>query len=564
MIIVHIMNKYLLPVIFLCLGLNACKTAPPPVSKLEPSSINDFHSATRDYLKGDYESAHKTLIQLIQKTPNHSAAYYLLAKINLVQKNYPDLMNNLALATKYDPTNEYYASELAFIYSQAGDYKKAASLFLSLVNKENPNPIHYFGAYENLVKAKLYAKALEVIELQEKKFGPNPSTVIQRFNTLIAMGREKAAESFLTEICATYPNDPLFLSTLIDFYLDKGSDQKAFPLLKTLCETDPDNGMAKWLYGQFLLNTTDSLMAFTYLKEAVALEGPTIEQKAELLLSLQKNYGCTKATQKITESFVQANPNEVIGLTLLGDLYIQCNEVKKAQSAYSEALELNPNAYPVWEQSLYLLFTLGDWQALNVESEKCKELFPMQPFPYLTAGIAKNNIGNFQLAIQDLKAGQNYLSVKSTLKTEFLFQTGVANAALGNQSDAVGYFNKAFANDPLNIHLKVDALVEIIDKGEFNSFCDSILTDCKKLGINHFKLTAIACRQLFVTQQYEKALTCLSNTIKDGCNWYLAYRWLGDCHEKLGNRNSAQLFWEKANELEQIEIGKSKILTPPK
>jgi tetratricopeptide (TPR) repeat protein len=558
------MNKKLLLLLVVIWGLHACKSVKPIPQSFDASTISVFHSATRAYLKGDYETSKKTLLQLIQKAPNHSASYYLLAKINMVQKNYVELKKNLTLATQYDPTNEYYVSELAFIHSQSGEFKQAASLFMTLVERANPNPIHYYGAYENYLKARAFSKALDVLNAQEKKMGRTPTTALQRFNTLMVMGKEKAAESYVTEVYTAFPNDPLFLSTLIDFYLEKGNTQKAIPLLKNLCETDPENGMAKWLYGQFLLHSPDSLNSYSLLKDAVALNGPTIEQKSSFLLELQQRLGCTNETREITESFVNANPTELVGFTLLGDLYVQCNEIEKAQLAYAKALEINPNAYPIWQQRLYLLFSEEQWEVLNHESEQCIELFPMQAFPYLTSGIAKNKLGSSALAVKTLTTGLNYVTGKTNLKTEFLFQLALARASEGNVPSAIASFNKAFALDPDNLAMKIDALTAIIDNKQFLAFNDSLISACNKLGTSELKVKALEGRLYYVTQQHEKALTHLTSVMEEGCYWPFVFQWIGDCHAKLGNEHSATLFWRKAKEAEEKNHGMRKFEKIPK
>ncbi|MFN4910869.1 MAG: tetratricopeptide repeat protein [Flavobacteriales bacterium] len=558
------MSKGLLLFLLIGLALTSCKSVSPPSYGVEPITIQDFHSATRSYLKGDYETAEKTLVQLLQKAPSHSASYYLLAKINVVKKNYDAVKKNLMMATEHDPTNQYYVSELAFLHSQSGEYKEAARLFMTLVKKENPNPIHYLGAYENLSKAKAYSKALAVVDEQEDKFGITPTTVLQRFNTLLAMGKERPAEEFLAETITSFRDDPLLLSTLIDFYLEKRDAQKAMPLLKLLCETDPKNGMAKWLYGQFLLHSSDSLRAFSILKDAVALEGPSIEQKSELLLKLQQTRGCTKETREITESFVAGNPREVVGYTLLGDLYVQCGEIDRAQRCYQQALELNPNAYPIWAQRLFLLFTESKWDVLELESEKCLTLFPVQAFPYLADGIAKNKLGKSGAALKTLKTGQNYLTGKGALKVEFLFQSALANASLGNTKAAINNFNSAFALDPNNNSMKLDALVEIIDAPPFFPFSDSLLSICKQEGLSDEKAQTIVGRRFYVTQQYEKALTHLSKVVQEGGDWWVTFQWIGDCHEKLGNKNSATLYWNKAKEIKMIKSETRNYIKYPK
>jgi len=80
------MSKGLLLFLLIGLALTSCKSVSPPSYGVEPITIQDFHIATRSYFKGDYETAEKTLVQLLQKAPSHSASYYLLAKINVVKK----------------------------------------------------------------------------------------------------------------------------------------------------------------------------------------------------------------------------------------------------------------------------------------------------------------------------------------------------------------------------------------------------------------------------------------------------------------------------------------------
>ena len=148
--------------------------------------------------------------------------------------------------------------------------------------------------------------------------------------------------------------------------------------------------------------------------------------------------------------------------------------------------------------------------------------------------------------------------------TDGLFQSALANASLGNTQAAIINFNSAFALDPNNSSMKFDALVEIIDKTSFLPYCDSLLSICKQEGLSYEKAQTIEGRRFFVTQEYEKALTQLNKVVQAGGNWWLTFQWIGDCHEKLGNKISADLFWSKAKEMKKVNFETRNYLKHPK
>ncbi len=382
------MNKLVL--YFIILGaLIGCKTVETTSSDGSIQVIQQYHEGLRAYLKGDYVVAENMANSVITLNPKHDGALYLLSKVYYDQGRLDESAKFLLKAGEADPKNTYLLSEIAFMYSSLDKHNEAGLIFEQLI-KSNPREMpYYFGGIENYLQAKNYKSALRIVSLQESIFGSTIESHLNRYKVYMAQDDPKKAIQQLEAGITAFPNEPLFLANLIDLYFQQNEHNKAIPLLEKLCETDPENGMAKMVFGDYLINTGQKERGEKFLAEAVLLEGPSIEQKAQILLAKHKSAGCTEENTTLFKTFAADNPNAIIGRTLLGDLYVKCNRPDLALTQYRIAVEIKPDAYPIWKQLLLITYKEELWDTLINISESCQALFPVQPMPFFNDGHSK-------------------------------------------------------------------------------------------------------------------------------------------------------------------------------
>ena len=548
--------------LFILIGLLfGCKTPEPASSGNVLPQIQQYHEGLRAYFKGDYILADNLANNVIAIDPNHDGALYLKSKIYYDQGRLDESANYLLKAGKADPNNTYLSSEIAFMYSSLGKYNEAGLIFENLL-KSNPREMsYYFGGFENYLQAKNYKSASRIVNLQESTFGSSIETYLNRYKIHIAQNDTKKAIQQLEDGITAFPNEPLFLANLIDLYFQQNQHDKAIPLLEKLCEADPQNGMARMVFGDYLINTGQQERGEKFLSEAVLLEGPSIEQKAQILLGKQKNTGCTEENTLLFKNFADNNPNEIIGRTLLGDLYVKCNRPDLALTEYRIAVGIKPDAYPIWKQLLLITYKEELWDTLINISESCQALFPVQPMPFLTMAIARNKKGELNEAEKAIEIGSGLLvDTDPATEAEFDFQRGILALNRKQQTSAKIWFNHSMQLQPENYELKADIANESMEVSELLPYADSLLNQCISIDPSNAKYMAIKGRLYYIKNDLLLANSWIEKAIIHGYPQKLGEEWLGDCAFRSGDLQKAKYYWLNAVSLgNQTERLKQKL-----
>lgn len=554
------MNKLALYFIILC-SLIGCKTVETTSLDSSNQVIQQYHEGLRAYLKGDYVVAENMANSVITLNPKHDGALYLLSKVYYDQGRLDESAKFLLKAGEADPKNTYLMSEIAFMYSSLDKYNEAGIIFEKLIKSNPQEKSYYFGGFENYLQAKSFKSATRVNAMQESTFGSSIETHLNRFKIYMAQNEAKKAIEQLEAAIVEFPNEPLFLANLIDLYFQQNLHNKAIPLLEKLCETDPENGMAKMVFGDYLMNTGQQERGEKLLAEAVLLEGPSIEQKAQILLAKHKNSGCSEENTKLFKTFAADNPNAIIGRTLLGDLYVKCNRPDLALTEYRIAVGIKPDAYPIWKQLLLITYKEELWDTLINISESCQALFPVQPMPFLTMAIARNKKGELNEAEKAIEIGSGLLvDTDPATEAEFDFQRGILAINRKQQTSAKTWFNHSMQLQPENHELKADIANESMEVSELLPYADSLLNQCISIDPSNAKYMAIKGRLYYIKNDLLLANSWIEKAIIHGYPQKLGEEWLGDCAFRSGDLQKAKYYWLNAVSLgNQTERLKQKI-----
>lgn len=524
-----------------------CKT--PETSMTSTSSTQEvqrYHAGLRAYMKGDYATATTEANAVLALNPNHDAALYLMSKIYFDQENWVASSEYLIKASKADPKNIFILGEIAYMYSARGDFEAAAKVYASLLAKNPYQTEYYFGGVENYIQAKNYNAALGLMEKQEKNLGKSIEIVTKQHRIYLLMGQMQKAIAALENGLMVFPNAPELLAPLVDLYFKTKENQKGFKLLADLCVADPSNGIAKMMYGNYLIEAGNIEEGERYLCEAVLLDGITLDQKAEILLRKTKSEGCTPRMQSLLKQFHVQHQNELIANTLLGDLYMTCGEPYNALPYFSKAVSLSPNAYPVWNTVLLICYREELWDSLCEKSKSCIELFPIQAFPYLMLGVGQIQNGQIEEAITTLRDGKSYLINDPDLEAQFFVQEGIIHAKQKDVKIATNNFSKAFSLVPRNQQLKMDVAKSLLEEKDFVTFVDTLINESIRLAPENPDIIAIKCKQLLVKGDLNATQVWLEKAIKVGYPERFACEIQGDIAFKRGFKEKALAFWKQA------------------
>ena len=512
--------------------------------------IHTFHEGVRFKLNGQDQEAIDKFNACLVIDEKDDAAHFALAQIYLDQENMDQAAVHTLKASQIDPKNEHYQSELAFMYLEVKKYPEAITVFEKLLKKTPNNPTFYGGAAECYAKLGDVKKGLDLLNRMENNLGSNPGIAIEKFKLLVAAHRDEEAISVLKSAKKKFEGEPMIIANLVDYYLQHKRYQEGFDLLKELVAVDPNNGMALLMLGDMQMQSGDSKNGLQNLKAAIKAEGPSIDQKMNILMALQGQEVMDPDMESLVLYMRNKYPKDAKAHSITGDYYFKVNQIIEALDAYKSAVHCDPNVYPVWNQILLLEYQFQQFDSLAVDAEKCIGFFPTQALPYFVLGAALNQQRNFQQSLTTLQTGIDYVLKDADLKAEFYGQIGEAEFGLKHTKEAIAAYDKALGLSVKNTFVRNQYAYQLafheLELGKANQIIDEVLAQFPD------EPRYLDTKGLILFQQgkYPEAKTyferaCGGAEITDkSCAEHL-----GDVLFMLGKKDEAMSYWLRAKEL---------------
>ena len=519
--------------------MGACKTSSDVTGPI--SSANNFktsfHQGIRNYITGNYNKAIVDFESCLKINPLDDAVHFALAQLYLINQQFDKAAEHSELAAKLDPKNTYYIAELAYMYSEMKDHKKSAQFFERLMLTDQSNAAYYMGAINNYAEIKEYTKALKILNRLIEQNGPEVSLQMEKYKLYELMMKPDLAIKTLEEGRKLFNDDPVFLAVLVDTYMENHKYELAFNLLNDLVEKDPDNGLATLLLGEMYMEKKEYKKGLALLKTAVKKEGPSIDQKMNILIQTQKIEGCG----------------------IQGDCFVKNNDIKSAIEAYQTAVKINPDLFPVWQQILLLEFQSESWNSLYKNSLEALSLYPTNTFVNLTAGLAANKLKKYNEALIYLESGLQFIVKDDGTEAEMMAQMGEANFGLKKPVVACEYFEKALKKAPESATIHASFALQLAKNNltldYANTLSDFAISKASDKGL----FLAIKGYILLVKLNYLEGLSIMKAAKELDPNNSLILDWLGDAYYFNGKTQEAIIEWTNA-----IKLGSTNELLPKK
>jgi tetratricopeptide (TPR) repeat protein len=449
-------------------------------------------------------------------------------------------------AVELDPDNIHYQSELAFMYEELKQYEAAALAFEKLSKKQVQNSEFYMGAAENWARANKVSKAIEALNTMEKFTGASPEIAVQKFRLYSIAKDDKNALQTLLDAHQKYPDDVNIIANLVDVYMQQKKYAEGMRFLDALVTVDPTNGLALMMLGEMQMQTGEAAKGLANLKTAIKSDGPNLDQRMTILISLLQNFPKDPDLKELVDYMVLKYPKSAKSHSIRGDYYFKNDQLATAIQSYKNAVESDPNLYEIWNQILLLEYQNKLWDILLTDSEKCLTLYPLQPLPYFTSGIAQIQIRNYSLAEERLNEALNLILSDPTLEAEVLGQLGEANFAMGKIEEGKSYYKKALEKQPKSLFLKNNFAYRLLLQNSEIEKAEALITEVLTEKPNDTWFLTTKAYLLFRQSNYSEALAIYMESNKMMTNDKIILDQLGDCYFFLKDKDKAVEYWNKA------------------
>jgi tetratricopeptide (TPR) repeat protein len=544
------MNKLIAIFTFLLLVTSCAQLKKKTPVEHDSTYIRTFHEGVRFKLNGQYPEAIDKLNSCVLQDELDDAVHFALAQIYLEQNNLEQAAIHTKRASEIDPKNQHYQSELAFMYIELERYDLAVVVFEKLLKQAPTNQSFYAGASACYAKMGNTKKGLDLLSRMENNMGSNPGISIEKFKLLVAANRDEEGIAILFAAKKKFEGEPMIIANLVDYYLQHKRYQEGFDLLKELVEADPNNGMALLMLGDMQMQSGDIKNGLQNLKSAVKAEGPSLDQKMNVLIALQGQEVMDPDMESLVKYMQSKYPKESKAHSIAGDYYFKVNQIVEAIESYKMAVKFNPNVYPIWNQILALEYQYQQFDSLSIDAEKCIEFFPTQPLAYFLFGAALNQKREFKKALTSLQSGIDFVLKDDDLKAEFLGQMGEAEFGLLLTKDALADYEKALSLAPKNTFVKNNYAYQLALNELDLIKAEKLIKETLELFPSEPRYLDTYGFILFQQGKYAEAKAslekaCNMNSYQDKS----CVEHLGDALFMLGYKDEAMVQWLRAKEL---------------
>ncbi|NLN73680.1 MAG: tetratricopeptide repeat protein, partial [Bacteroidales bacterium] len=369
--------------------------------------------AVKEKNMGNFQEAESLLRNFVSENENSSVAHYQLALVYQELDKIVEALNSAKIANKLEPNNQWYLQLLGELYDQMHNYKESNKIWQNLA-KDYPDQHEY--CY-NTVLANVYQgkweEAIKGYDLLEKQIGPSEELALAKQRIWLMDNNVDKGAMEIEKLAELYPREVRFPLMIGDLYMTNEMHHKAKIYYDRAYKIDSLDPYVNVALANFYKKTDNKTDSYGNLKIAFANPKMDIDTKVKVLLSY---YTVTELYDTLLSDayalaniLVETHPYEAKAWSIYGDFLIRDARYMEAEEAFAKVLLYDKSKFIIWEQYLMLLSNHNKDKELLEASSEAIELFPSQPFLFLSKGLALYNLQRYSEAIESLEFGRRLL-----------------------------------------------------------------------------------------------------------------------------------------------------------
>jgi len=503
--------------------------------------------------------------QIIKKSPQDGAGYYLLATALLKLERPDEAIIPAKKAYDLDKTNIFYGQQLAELYAKKRKYAEAAQIYEPLVAK-NPENVQY-----GIELAAVYVfndqfdKAIQTYDLLEKSIGVTEEIIHQKEQLYLKQNKLDKALGEARKLISTEPSEASYQVELAEMLIANDKINDAVAPLQEALRINPDEAQAHVLLADIYRRNGDIQKCNQELKLVFANPNLDADPKIRVItgyLTMLKTDQELEDALVLVKQLADTHPNEPKTSVIYADLLMRRGKKAEARDLYAKAARLDGSVYEVWGAIIQLDGELNQVDSLLVHSEKALEIFPNQGLLWYSNGTALLMKKNYKQAISSFEESLRLLTDKNMIPYIHA-QLGDAYNGLGDNAKSDAAYDLALLENPDNDHVLNNYSYFLSLRKEK---LDLALKMSERLVQQHQGSATYLDTYawvLYIRKDYKKAKESLEKAMQDTSSISgTIVEHYGDVLFQLGDRENAVLQWKKAKNMgETTELLDKKIAT---
>lgn len=512
-----------------------------------------YFNGSKEKILGNYDQAASLYSQCIRINPKSASAMYELAGVYKEQGKYSDALYFARRASNLEPGNKWFLLLLAECYLNNNLFGNAAGVYEGLT-KIYPYDLEFYDRWVNtLLQMGKLLDAIKVYDIVEKKFGVREEITLQKQRIYIKLGKLDKAVDEINRLMRANPREVRYYELLSDLYRANSMFDKALETLNRIPEIDPANGNVHLKLADLYRSSGKINNALEELKIAFSRPDIDLSLKMGHLMSLhlftELNRDYKPQLLELTKILVETHPDEARSHAIYGDYLLRERNLEDAISHYAKAIELDKNAFGVWNQLVLTLTDLKQYDELYRTTLSAIELFPTQPVFYLFNGIAAIQKKQYKEAIDVINNGLKLVVDNNALLELFYSNLGDAYYQMGLHAASDSAYDKTLQINPENAYVLNNYSYYLSIRKQKLEKAEKMSKKANELDPDNSAFQDTYGWILYGIGRFEDAKVWMEKAIESGGNGNgVILEHYGDVLFQLGEKEKAMEQWQKAKE----------------
>lgn len=548
---IRILLTLVIPILFIGSSVSAQTTVNPKAQEIYLQAIKGLGS-------GDISTGQNLLEQALALDSTHQKANLDLMRIYFTQRNYVGAEGLAKRLIKLQSEDESNWIALADIYKATENYKELLNVFDTLIQLKPDSSAFYYDKAFALSLAENFDASLDLYKQIEKKFGVNDQLFMARKDIYMRQNNTKKAIAEAKAYLAYKPADSNPYLMMANLYLDIGKPKDALKVLNKAESKFPNEAYIPLTKADTYHSLKMNDEVFIELKKAFANESLPVAIKIRTIYNMLQEYDeatSLNMVEELSKALVESHPQQADAQAVYGDIMLQLGKYEDAHAAFLKALSVNKTLDFIWEQLLQLEVSMNRLEDAQKHGLEAVDLFPNNAMILLYTGYAHLLDQRYAVARPFLEEALNRANPdNSSLMVQIYSSLGDTYHALKMDATSNVAYEEALKLDSNNTYVLNNFAYYLALRKEGLSKAASMSKKANEINPNNASFQDTYAWVLFQQENYKEALVWIDKAIKlteRPSSILIEHK--GDILFKLGNKQEALDFWEKARQFPESE-----------
>ncbi len=514
-----------------------------------------FVDACKERMKGNVEVAENMFRECLKINPASSPVKYELGNIYRFSGMYDNALKYARECAGEDPKNEWYQMLYIECLHNKRQYTAAADVYSRLIKNYPDRAEFYEGLAAEYMYGGNYDKSYKTYDDIEKRFGQNEAFTLNKIKLLKQQKKTAEAEAELKKLVQSDPSQARYYTYLAEFYQEQGQNDKAMDTYREILKIDPSNPMVHLALADYYKQQNNKDKFNEEVKIAFANPDLEVDAKLKILISY---YEYTEQypeylpqAYELCDIMIKIHPSAPESHSIYADFLYRDKKVKEACVEYTKAARLDKSRFKIWNQLMYVQYSLNQFDSLEVYSSEAIELFPNQASPYFYNGVTNIQLKDYKKATESLHNGLEFVYDDNQLLIQFYANMGDAYNYLKEYDKSDKAFDDALKVDPDNTYILNNYAYFLSLRKQNLEKAEKFSRRSNELSPNNRSYIDTYGWILYQVGKYKEAEEWLARAVKIGNKNAVILEHYGDVLYKLNKTEQALSYWKEAKEAGQ-------------